>query len=102
VLTSAGLIDLQALPAPDGGNSESADTRRRSIGDRRGVLVHDPFSELCQSVPLNRRDNATPSIPARRLIEIWEIWPVHIGGCAGYSGCCFAALSIAAIAARAT
>ena len=29
ILTSAGLIDLQALPAPDGGNSGSADTRRR-------------------------------------------------------------------------
>ena len=37
ILTSAGLIDLQALPAPDGGNSESADARRRSIGDERGV-----------------------------------------------------------------
>ena len=37
ILRSAGLIDLQALPAPDGGNSEPADTRRRSIGDQRGV-----------------------------------------------------------------
>ena len=34
-LQNAGLIDLQALPAPDGGNSESADTRRRSIGHQR-------------------------------------------------------------------
>jgi hypothetical protein len=30
-LQDAGLIDLRALPAPQG-NSESVDTRRRSIG----------------------------------------------------------------------
>jgi len=43
ILVSAGLIDPKALPVPDGGNSESADTRRRSIGDQRGVTFTRSF-----------------------------------------------------------
>jgi hypothetical protein len=35
IMVSAGLIDPKALLEPDGG--ESADTRRRSIGDHRRV-----------------------------------------------------------------
>ena len=44
VLTSAGLIDLEALPAPDEGDSEAVDTRRRSIAKPK--LSQIPSSRL--------------------------------------------------------
>jgi hypothetical protein len=74
ILTSAGLIDLQALPAPDGGNSESADARRRSIGDERGVTRTRSFQRTV-SISATQRNllfRMKPPRSAERASEYFD------------------------------